>query len=847
VKQILTALAFLLSTLAPVASQELVGTTGRDAGDAYLEWMASCIKAGKEVDLYHHRCMAPRMSRMALPETVDHFVRLTVEPVGSPIRRRAAAIVECRAGTSAVRFTTSPPPTIFGPGSDGRQRFLQAPPAGDVHLHGDVLRDLAPRISTGGDAAPLTIAYAVRLFGGSFCTRLNIEGMALDGGLVLDRSYLREGLSARNAVIRRDLSLEGSLVRERVSIRRTTIQGGLFASASVVDDIDIEDSTIEKSFDFGGAIIVRNLRIDRSVLRGQLAGPGSLLTFVQIRHSEFGAGIVLDETSSRCSIQIAKNRIGGDLSLERVDYGRVVDPDRRDSEQPGNIPWTTSEHIQAAIRKHWDQRDQPGGRLRAVDFDWTVDRKQRAWLSLLLWNYDSNRGLPAERRAAMEALEANRARLYRYTHSINCIFADAIDSHGRIAVLNNEIGANVCIRDLIPQAPPVDMHRLRAAEFSIRRTVATCNRDIPNPTPAQALRCIALQGQPLEPTNPAAGAPPFEAVRIDNLDQTDLLLMDTSIKGSLVLDPFQAPTAGRARVGRMRIVGVDARGLLSTFDPQTNPERIEVTGIRFERIYRTFGTCNAVPVRPDQDRFNVAFVRNDLPSSLEFAPASVVLDWLGQNRLSTSQPYDAMLEAYTRSGAPAKALRIGKADAEVSAEWSKLTTRFWTMIGYPPAVAGAREAVPTPPPAAANSIFDPTWELTAIVTGGLLNGLKAISGWLLEYGFSLDRPITYMIVAYFVAMVVLFSRANNPVDRLMLHFTTDKGDKKSIKLTFFMPLYLMTSWLTKKMELSFKAPYKEIAVFDSKIAQATAISLKVVGAVCGGALALLLNNYLLFK
>jgi hypothetical protein len=78
-------------------------------------------------------------------------------------------------------------------------------------------------------------SHGIRVIGAIFCQRLELIGPVLPFSLVLDRAVFTKGIELRNVDIQGDLSFGDSVILNQLRIIRSHIKGTLFADNSFIE------------------------------------------------------------------------------------------------------------------------------------------------------------------------------------------------------------------------------------------------------------------------------------------------------------------------------------------------------------------------------------------------------------------------------------------------------------------------------------------------------------------------------------------------------------------------------------------------------------------------------------
>jgi hypothetical protein len=186
------------------------------------------------------------------------------------------------------------------------------------HVPGDAIK----RIST--LTKSVVDPRGIRILGAIFCEELDLAGLDLPYSLILDKSLFIKGFEARNFHTRGDLSLDGSVAPSLVGIRRSRIDGSIFASDAYIDRLHVFDTEVK------GSLILRGSTIDAAIfdtiaLSGELGMRGTKLSYLLLQFSSVGAVFDLTDSRARCAYAIRKSQIG-DLVLVDAGFGASTVP-----------------------------------------------------------------------------------------------------------------------------------------------------------------------------------------------------------------------------------------------------------------------------------------------------------------------------------------------------------------------------------------------------------------------------------------------------------------------------------------------------------------------------------------
>lgn len=232
----------------------------------------SCLKDGKEANLYARECVLPRTAR------------------NGELRRE-------------MRYAPFIEPSRFASANLLSPRFLHALLS---------RRDYADRIPPAG----------IRIFGAYFAEPLNLENIATDKNLVLDGSVFAADVRMTNFHARFNVSFDGSNVRGRMLLLRSRIDGSLFMQNGVYDHVDLRDARIGASIDAADSIFNGLFRLDRAQVAGKIEFERSKLTDWSAVDATVGGVLRFYLADVRSRLDLTGIRINGDLRMQRMQFGR---------------------------------------------------------------------------------------------------------------------------------------------------------------------------------------------------------------------------------------------------------------------------------------------------------------------------------------------------------------------------------------------------------------------------------------------------------------------------------------------------------------------------------------------
>jgi hypothetical protein len=170
-------------------------------------------------------------------------------------------------------------------------------------------------------------SLGIRIFGAIFCEQLDLVGLNLEFSLVIDRSFFRGGLEARNFRTRGDLSFDRSAAYGTVRVARSRVDGTIWGSDAYIKKLLILDSEVHGSLIFRRTELPEPAVFDTIALSGELSVRGSTLSYFFLQFSKVGGVLDLTGSRARCAYLIRTSEIG-DLVAVDAGFGRS---------EPGNL------------------------------------------------------------------------------------------------------------------------------------------------------------------------------------------------------------------------------------------------------------------------------------------------------------------------------------------------------------------------------------------------------------------------------------------------------------------------------------------------------------------------------
>jgi hypothetical protein len=245
---------------------------GEAAWNACERWVWSCIREGKEANLFAKRCLEPRV-----PETAA-LVR----------QQRYAAFVEPDRYRDTNRLNGA---------------FLRG-----LLFH----KEYSERIQPAG----------IRIYGGYFSDIVNLENVTTDRNLVLDGSMIRNEIRLTNFRTSANFSLDGSNVRGVLLLNRARIDGSLFLQKGVYDHLDLRDARIGASIDAADSTFTGLVRLDRASIAGKVDFERSRLTNWSAVDASIGGLLRMHLVDVRARLDLTGAKIGGDVRMQKIRFGR---------------------------------------------------------------------------------------------------------------------------------------------------------------------------------------------------------------------------------------------------------------------------------------------------------------------------------------------------------------------------------------------------------------------------------------------------------------------------------------------------------------------------------------------
>jgi len=241
------------------------------------KWVWSCIRQGKEANLFAKECMVPRSPRFDALRT-----KLRFAPFVNPERYEAANAL-----------------------SDGFVRTILWAP--------EYRAQIPPQ--------------GVRIFGAYFTDPVNLENVTTQHNLVLDATMARHGIRLSNFDGAKNLSLDHSNIRGDLILLRLRISGSLFLDQGVYDLVDLRDAKIGASIDAERSVFNSAIRLDRAHVDAKVNLKKSRLTELTAWDAFVGGSLNLRLADVRLRIDLSGSVVEGDTRLQNLTFGQRTSPD----------------------------------------------------------------------------------------------------------------------------------------------------------------------------------------------------------------------------------------------------------------------------------------------------------------------------------------------------------------------------------------------------------------------------------------------------------------------------------------------------------------------------------------
>jgi hypothetical protein len=271
------------------------------------KWVWSCIRQGKEANLYEKKCLEPRTAENAKAREKWKFAAFD-----NPDQHEL---------TSA--------------------------------LSDEFLRTILWQREYSSAIPP----QGVRIFGGYFRDPVNLENITTSFNLVIDGSVFKRGARLSNFRTEKNISFDGSNIRGQVLLLRARIDGSLFLERGIYDSIDLRDARIGSSIDAASSVFNDEFRLDRARIDGKVTLVKSRLTVINAWDTHIGGSLDLRLADVRVRMDMTGSSVNGDVRMPRLIFGRHLG---------GGTPscdWDTSvrtDHILRELLEHFrDDADRP--------------------------------------------------------------------------------------------------------------------------------------------------------------------------------------------------------------------------------------------------------------------------------------------------------------------------------------------------------------------------------------------------------------------------------------------------------------------------------------------------------
>jgi len=268
----------LLPEIKPCAlPQEDLGLSKEDDNKWSVceKWVWSCIRKGKEANLFAKECAEPRPDA----DAVNHRKPYICAPLIDPDRY---------AETNGIG-----------------DEFLRA-----LLWHPDYDAKIPPS--------------GIRIFGAYFAGPVNLENVTTTRNLVLDGSMFKRGARLTNFRSTKNVSFDGSNLRGKLQFMRARIDGSLFLERGVFDFVDARDARIGSSLEASRSVFNDILRFDRARIEGKVFLVKSRLTALNAWDAYIGGSIELRLADIRLRMDLTGSTVNGDVRLQEVTFGRRV-------------------------------------------------------------------------------------------------------------------------------------------------------------------------------------------------------------------------------------------------------------------------------------------------------------------------------------------------------------------------------------------------------------------------------------------------------------------------------------------------------------------------------------------
>jgi len=277
------------------------------------KWIWSCIRNGKEANLFAKECTEPRPDAYAVNYRNPYICAPFVDP--------------------------------------GRY-------ANTNGISGEFIRTLLWRAEYHERIPP----SGIRIFGAYFKDPVNLENVTTATNLVLDGSMFKRGVRLTNFQSKKNVSFDGSNLRGKLLLMRARIDGSLFMERGVYDFVDLRDARIGASLEASRSVFNDILRFDRAHIEGKVFLVKSRLTALNAWDAKIGGSIELRRADIRLRTDLTGSTVNGDLRLQQVTFGRRV----------GQVPscdWDPESEIDHILHETYMRARQEDPQLREMVLD----------------------------------------------------------------------------------------------------------------------------------------------------------------------------------------------------------------------------------------------------------------------------------------------------------------------------------------------------------------------------------------------------------------------------------------------------------------------------------------------
>jgi len=212
-------------------------------------------------------------------------------------------------------------------------------------LPGNIIKTIAKANRMNAPIDP----YGIRIIGAIFCEQLDLIGLDLPYSVVIDKSIFVKGIQARNFRTGGDLSFEQSLILDELRIARSHVRGTIFANKSFVKKIQILDTEIGASLLVREALLLDPVIFDTVSISGELSLRESVFSHFLLQFSKVAGVLDLTNSQARCAYSMKKSDIG-DLVAVGAGFGSVNPPSAGDSDKRPLLFWRPSSKLAPLIQ-----------------------------------------------------------------------------------------------------------------------------------------------------------------------------------------------------------------------------------------------------------------------------------------------------------------------------------------------------------------------------------------------------------------------------------------------------------------------------------------------------------------